>query len=104
MARPAFAKKAVTDLLEKQSGILTNSGGDFFGTSPILTSHASINPAQHGKSSPPPVAPRSQTPTAKPSPPFPPTGPNLNTSPSVAIWEITSITPPAHLTASTTPP
>ncbi|OBT58509.1 hypothetical protein VE04_01245 [Pseudogymnoascus sp. 24MN13] len=30
MARPAFAKKAVTDLLEKQSGILTNSGGDFF--------------------------------------------------------------------------
>ncbi|ELR09834.1 hypothetical protein GMDG_04317 [Pseudogymnoascus destructans 20631-21] len=30
LARPGFAKKAVTDLLEKQSGILTNSGGDFF--------------------------------------------------------------------------
>ncbi|KFY81567.1 hypothetical protein V500_11297 [Pseudogymnoascus sp. VKM F-4518 (FW-2643)] len=30
LANPAFANKAVTDLLTKQSGILTNSGGDFF--------------------------------------------------------------------------
>ncbi|KAL5349091.1 hypothetical protein ACLOAV_005379 [Pseudogymnoascus australis] len=30
LSNPAFANKAVTDLLTKQSGILTNSGGDFF--------------------------------------------------------------------------
>ncbi|KFY32224.1 hypothetical protein V493_00394 [Pseudogymnoascus sp. VKM F-4281 (FW-2241)] len=30
LANPTFANNAVTDLLTKQSGILTNSGGDFF--------------------------------------------------------------------------
>lgn len=89
MARPAFAKKAVTDLLEKQSGILTNSGGDFFGKSTIPTSHTSTNRPQHGKSSHPPAVLPWLPPTARPSIPSLPTGPNLNTSPSAATWEIT---------------
>lgn len=40
LGNPKFAAKAVTDLLTRQSGILTNSGGDFFGeflcSSPFL--------------------------------------------------------------------
>lgn len=44
LSNPAFANKAVTDLLTKQSGILTNSGGDFFGESSLSTAHTSTNP------------------------------------------------------------
>ena len=49
LADPAFAKKAVTDLVTKQSGILTNSGGDFFGMSPFPLLTPPLTPHSMGK-------------------------------------------------------
>ena len=63
LGNAAFANKAVNDLLTTQSGILTNSGGDFFGEFCISVASSPTNcrsmgedpfihPYNHAKCSP----------------------------------------------------